>query len=549
MARRPIEEIRRLKEETDRREQELIKLSLEQNLAFARSPEGQAWLEKQRAVNTVAAPIPQSLALFMARLTPEQWDSLRAGEVLVFSSDPQPGELPLPPETVGRLHAAPFIPALPGIRVETPPGFGPGDPTWDRMKQDWASASGYRIGIRLNEQSGSTGAFFLEVNAAPLGGPSDPFQFGPGAGLMLAVSPVEATSQLTENTPERRAQWAADPILSRQAAFKPAAPPRPAGLRISAFRTWQFRDLLPEIARAYEVQFISDAYWDTVKRGGNPPTTASMPLYQFLDGQVGFAERWDRKDDLIRLRSRSWYFERPREIPLRFVRRLRESYEKEGGLSIDEILEMVTQLRDSQLHQLPELTTLGALPRGALDLLNVIEARYALRLYASLSRSQQQTLVEGRPLRLTELLPSQRELYVRAVRVLQRLTPMRPLGLPVVRKLTPEDWQSATLGLSVQRVQRRAGAFGGPGGFGPPPAPAGGGSGGAPPASPAPLAGPFPPGAPGPASGSDAARRPVEEWEFAFQVGSGVRQSLRISAVAKTTSSEAGKPGAGGAPP
>src|SRR5205814_1601298 len=160
---------------------------------------------------------------------------------------------------------------------------------------DWVSATGYRIGLRLNEQAGATGAFFLEANASPLGGPSDPFQFGPGAGLMLATSPLDTNPQSMENTPERRARWANDPILGRKEAFRPALAMRPAGSGPAFGPQWQVRDLLPEIARVYGAQFISDAYWGTGMRGGPPPASASRPLYQLLEDQVGFAQHWDRR--------------------------------------------------------------------------------------------------------------------------------------------------------------------------------------------------------------------------------------------------------------
>jgi beta-lactamase regulating signal transducer with metallopeptidase domain len=548
MARRPIEEIRKLKEEVDRREQELMKLSPGQMQAFARSSEGQAWLEKQRAVNAVAAPIPQSLAIFVNQLTPQQWSSLRAGEVLVYSSAPQPGELLLPPEIVRQLHAAQFVPGPPGIRVETPPGFGAGDPTWDRMKEDWASANGYRVGVRLNEPAGATGAFLLEANAAPLGGPSDPFQFGPGAGLMLATSSLDTNPQAMENTPERRARWANDPILGRKEAFRPAPLARPAGAGPAFGPQWQVRDLLPEIARVYGVQFISDAYWSTGMRGGAPPASAATPLYQLLEDQAGFAQRWDRKGDLIRLRARTWFFERPREIPLRFVRRWRESYEKEGGLSLAQYLEMVTQLRDSQLQQLPELATVGALPRGAFELFTTYDARHALRLYASLPVAQRQSLMAGQPLRLAEMRPLQREFFLRAVRELERPSPLRPPVPPAARKLTPGDWEDATFALSTRRAPHARGSLGGPPLFGVAPAPAGVGSGPLPATPPgAPTA--RPPGSSVPPRKGDPTRQVIDRWEFIFRVGPSFQQTVGISAAAAGPSSDAPEPSARGTQP
>jgi hypothetical protein len=235
----------------------------------------------------------------------------------------------------------------------------------------------------------------------------------------------------------------------------------------------------------------------------------------------------DRRGDLIRLRSRTWFFERPREIPLRFVRRCRESYETAGGLSFDQYLEMATQLRDLQLHQLSDLVMAGALPANPLELRSAYDARHALRLYAMLSAPECQTLLGGGALHLAGRTPVQRELFALAVRELRRPSPLRPPSPSAAREPTAADWESATFAVSARRVE---GFPLGLPSFGP--GPAGAGPGAPPPsASPAPPPGAGPPGGSRP-NGGRPPRPPRVEWEFVFQVGAALRQSVSLSTVA-----------------
>ena len=80
---------------------------------------------------------------------------------------------------------------------------------------------------------------------------------------------------------------------------------------------WRLRDLLPDLARTYDVPIIADAYTTTmiglVLREGLP--TEPTALFVLQDNLAGFSYRWDYRDRLIRLRSRTWFLDRPREIP------------------------------------------------------------------------------------------------------------------------------------------------------------------------------------------------------------------------------------------
>src|SRR3954464_14055411 len=109
---------------------------------------------------------------------------------------------------------------------------------------------------------------------------------------------------------------------------------------------WSLYALLPELARTYGVDFIADSYWSSAPALG----LGSLPqeptaLYALLDDAAGSHHRWDRVPtkwvggSLIRLRSRTWFLDRPREIPLRYVRRWREEMARRGSVSLEAYLE------------------------------------------------------------------------------------------------------------------------------------------------------------------------------------------------------------------
>src|SRR5439155_14332093 len=113
--------------------------------------------------------------------------------------------------------------------------------------------------------------------------------------------------------------------------------------------SWRLWDLLPDLARTYDAQFIADSYWVSspgLSQGEIPKTPA--PLFSLLDRAAHSTHRWERRGKLIRLRSRTWFLDRPREIPLRSVRRWKQLFAQRGALPLDAYLEMATSLSDAQ---------------------------------------------------------------------------------------------------------------------------------------------------------------------------------------------------------
>src|SRR5207249_3544654 len=100
-----------------------------------------------------------------------------------------------------------------------------------------------------------------------------------------------------------------------------------------------------------DVDFISDAYWSSAPAlYANRLTTEPMPLYQLLERAAGLSHRWDQRGRLIRLRSRRWFLDRAREVPLRLARRWLTLIDQHGALPIEAYTEMVATLTDLQLE-------------------------------------------------------------------------------------------------------------------------------------------------------------------------------------------------------
>src|SRR5206468_1349978 len=102
------------------------------------------------------------------------------------------------------------------------------------------------------------------------------------------------------------------------------------------------RNLLPELARTYGVNFIADAYWHAgarlLPRFFQEESGQKFALLDFLESA---GTRWDRSGDLIRLRSPYWFLSRPREVPARLVRRWSRIFDERGALPLEEYLQMV----------------------------------------------------------------------------------------------------------------------------------------------------------------------------------------------------------------
>jgi len=221
--------------------------------------------------------------------------------------------------------------------------------------------------------------------------------------------------------------------------------PKPFGAGTEPLR---FRDLLPDLARTYGVQIVSDAYWASSPRVDEPLSSGGVvSLAAVLDRLAGRTYTWDHHGNVIRQRSRTWFFDRPREVPLRLVRRWKEIADKQRLLPLEEYVRMATELTDAQIETLQDVEKEAAFPFGSLGATGAQSARHALRLYASLTPVQRQALWRGAAVPVGALSRAQQALFLAGLKERARRTgPPIPLDLG--------RWTEGRFALAPERLVR-----------------------------------------------------------------------------------------------
>jgi hypothetical protein len=217
-----------------------------------------------------------------------------------------------------------------------------------------------------------------------------------------------------EEDPGRRARLEQDPVLSVRKLFQRDPRPYVDPLFPSASRTARLLpEVLPELARAYGVDFIADSYWrggwEAPIVSGLAATTGPRPLFEVLNSLAGRA--WDRRGELIRIRDRTWFLDRPREIPLRTVRRWTSLTDRLGALPLEEFVSAAT-LSERQADTLEGLLLREIFPPQLNDVRALSGSLWMLRLYGQLSPSQRRALQAGQPLAAAQLPPALRPLVL-----------------------------------------------------------------------------------------------------------------------------------------
>jgi hypothetical protein len=349
---------------------------------------------------------------------------------VVFSTQPQSGERSLPAETLRSFRSA--VPGLaqPGVRwiFRSPQDEERTRQRERDLQEQWQAATGYRVNVWLSSDFyRSGGAVQLNAEATPIRGSAPGLSSSPDApssALKLATGPIDYVQAGSENTPERRARLSRDPRLGASRVLKLQAKPRRGYVLEGSGGAWRLPELLPDLAAAYGGSFISDAYWMSRTVSSTALTNAEpTALFALLDRLVGLYFRWDASGTLVRFRSRTWFFDRPHEVPLRLTRHWKERVDQQGALSLEEYAAEVASLEEGQLQTLREIANDVGLPR---DFAGGGGVRYALRLYASLSPAQRQALRQGTALPVAQMTPQQRDLFLA---VLQERMQGRPTRL------------------------------------------------------------------------------------------------------------------------
>jgi hypothetical protein len=429
------EAFQHLSDEADRYWQEWWQLTRAQQQARLQGPLEKQHQERFSGIQELRSPIARALAALLSPALPIDWAHLPEETTVTWSSDPKPGYPPqageqrLPLEVERHLREAKPSWLAPGVHPAFPEP-GEEERTRERegaLQEAWAAASGYRVTLRLDARQLQTrGALMLYLNAvpfrngAPLSAELPPVPFS-GTSLTLHSEAPGLLAQLGPGSPEREAALERDPVVGPKRKFSTAVKSRPNGNGLITPSWWSLWDLLPELARTYGVDFISDSYWGRAPGFGRADLPREpIALYTLLDRATRITHEWDRRNTLIRLRSRTWFLDRPREVPLRYVRRWKALVDERGALPLESCLELVTTLSDDQIESLPQLVDIAGLPR---DLVMVALCRDMLRLYASLTPSQQQALRHGAILPLPRMTPRQQALFLVVLKGLPRAMP------------------------------------------------------------------------------------------------------------------------------
>jgi hypothetical protein len=266
----------------------------------------------------------------------------------------------MPAETERVLRAAKASLYPPGARIgfDNPEGPEQARQVDQGIQQQWAAATGYRVTVQIDPYA------WRDRNMLSLKAAAKPFRTGAsahdnffdayaGTSVKIQTEPGDPWSWQGEKAPPQERELAKDPVFGTPRLFKPQVKPRHVWYdEPSTPAMFRMRDLLPDLARTYHVQFISDAYTPVGARLGAHQFTEPQSLYQLLSNLTRPSDRWDRRGNLVRLRSRTWFLARPKEIPLRYVRHWKNLTDQHGALPLDSYLEMVSHFTDLQMENL-----------------------------------------------------------------------------------------------------------------------------------------------------------------------------------------------------
>lgn len=161
-------QLQQVRDDWRKRSAELGKLPAEQREVAMRSPEVLEPRWRAGLTQYVSSPLSRTLARLVGGLTDAQWDRLQSGQMLVFSTDPQPGELRLPGETAAVLRTA--QPALFDAWIKRPLDTAE-EQRQNEMREQWSAATGYRVTVSIRAPAGVE-VLGVCANATPLRGDS-----------------------------------------------------------------------------------------------------------------------------------------------------------------------------------------------------------------------------------------------------------------------------------------------------------------------------------------------------------------------------------------
>jgi Putative zinc-finger len=316
---------------------------------------------RKRAIETGPAgpKLPKHLAgtgwgplQLYSRLSPRDLAALRAGQKLSFSAAPGPGAQQLPPDLIRGV-----LESVHDRRIRRRGDafdVGPESALPDGLPP--ASVPEARAMVTLQLDRSELGQLTLVGQSGFFVGtpPDCPQILGDDGPIAVGVSP-------TVRDPENAA---ANARLARDAALRPPMTVRPRSscavnpspLRggagggvndqggVNKFTT---ADVLEALHRTTGLPVVADYY--TRLYPDTAMAVRNMPLFDALNRLADTMRmRWTKADGWLQLRSTSFFNDRLKEVPNRFLTRWMASRQEHGALTLDDLVE-IAQLSDAQL--------------------------------------------------------------------------------------------------------------------------------------------------------------------------------------------------------
>jgi hypothetical protein len=365
------------------------------------------------------------------RLSPQDQAALRAGQSLIFSQEPQPGQRALPPDLArGVLQSNPWR------LIRHPDGFTGTLDADDPKALPLTQIPEARAKLLVQTPQSELGEFSLTgfAGAFTPKRPTDRRGWavfegrGPYAvGRSPALAPVEPHAAGTE---EPREPALRSRITLRARSSSPVPPASlPAGSGENSGTPPEPKvttaDVLEALHRATGMPIVADFYTRLYKP--DDVSARAQPLFAALNRLAGTMRlRWSRDGEWLQFRSATYYHDRRKEVPNRLLVRWSETRRQHGMLPLDDLVE-IAQLSDAQLDA--EEMRQGAMEYWGLPewaLLRLTNFRSHARFLAEFTPAQRQAMMSAAGLEFGKMTLAQQQGFLS--RALQYdTTPLRSL--------------------------------------------------------------------------------------------------------------------------
>jgi RNA polymerase sigma factor (sigma-70 family) len=282
------------------------------------------------------------------RLSNQDLLALRAGQGLVFSEAPQPGEQPLAPELARQVFQC-----FRDYRVRPTPGaesFYPADLAHPD-DPPLSATPGLSASISLSMPQTELGEFTLDGHSTLF------FPKGFGANTIGAGPHASGKSPAALNPDNRAAnlRLAGDPALGRRVTVHPHSSCQPAlisprgevGGEVPSEPMVTTADVLEALHQATGLPLVADYYTRLYK--SSEVSVRELVLFEALNQLADTLRlRWKKEAEWLQFRSASFYDDRIKEVPNRLLSRWSAARRQHGMLQLDDLLE-IAQLPDAQL--------------------------------------------------------------------------------------------------------------------------------------------------------------------------------------------------------